>query len=286
MAETLSPAEFEQNPSDPFPGQRNEVDFYAAETDPTSELCEQSLHQFNQAIDDIIARRYPPALAGQKIIHSLARARISFAGDLPLRHEELSESSSRVLKLLNEFERKSRLIIEENLDAMFRTSPETTVQGLIDGATAEECALRLVGIAAPDAKLYYPSEEDEHNGVDFLVVTDKGSLAVQVKIIRYNFDAEHKMPLIYLIDDESQITEVCDQALQLDSLDYHKGKDIGLIYERVKDSLVKNNQYVSSIAPNGSLKTALMPISTNLLNPRLSDVDVKRLVDSEVLAID
>lgn len=269
-----------------FPVDREEADLFAAEATPSREKMEESLSEFRETIDELVAKRTSPSLTGQKIIHSLTRARIRFAADLPMREDILTEVTKQTIELLNEFEIKSRAILDENLASIFPTKPESTIQGLIDGATAEECAIRMVGLAAPDSKLFYPNDEDEHNGVDFIIVTDRGSLAVQVKVIRYRENVESRMPLLYTFTSQEEISEICATAMDPSSLDYGQGTDTGIIFGRVMDSLQKNLRYVSQFPVSQQIRSAFMPISTKQLNPRISEKDVYRLEKSGLIPID
>jgi hypothetical protein len=261
-----------------------EVDFYKAESKLDNEILAQSLVIFKQTIDELCRNNAPPDVAGQKIIHSLAKCRLDFAADLPYREEELAPESKKALELLNGFEEASRKMLEESFDDIFHGNPDTSVNNMIEGATAEECALRLVSQASPDARIFYPNEQDEGNGVDFFVVGADKTLAIQVKTIRYKDAVEYKMPLIYRVGNEQAIQEICDQALPNDGLDYRdaqlKNLELG---QRIQDSLSKNVRYVTNLAPDGSVEAALMVMSTDHINPRLSEDTIDRLEKSDIL---
>lgn len=276
--------EYERGVVEAIPDSREEVDFYSAEASSDNEALDNSLTEFRQVVEELSRGNYPVNIAGQRIIHSLARYRLNFAADLPYREEELTPESTRTLELLNRFEHDSKAMLEEHFEDIFHNDPNMEVEGLIRGATAEECALRLVSQASPDSKIFYPNDEDETNGVDFFVVGTEKTLAVQVKTVHYKEHLEYKMPLMYLAKDEQDILEICDQALLDGSLDYRNNQLKSLeLSQKIRESLTKNTRYTSNLAPDGSIQTALMVMSTDQINPRLSESDIDKLEASGLL---
>lgn len=279
----MRPIDFVDHHETSLPGEREEVDFFEAKYEQAGEMVQASLTELQTLINELAVGRFAPSVVGQRIIHTLARERISIAGDIPLREEQLDSKTGYALNQLIIFEKAAIELLRNNQERILRNNIEGSVENLMQGATAEECAMRLVTIAFPDARLYYPSEEDEHNGVDFIVVTESGSLAVQVKIIRYKYDREHEMPLIYIASEAEDIDKICRAAIQTDALDYRDTETTAnQLYVRAHHSMSKNFEYTQQLASDGTIRSALMPISTSQINPRLATSDVERLENFEL----
>lgn len=255
-------------------GSREEVDLFGEEK-INAELINQLAAEFNTVINELAEKRLSPSETGQEVIHELAKLRFKIAADLPLRDEELTPETKDILAHLYRFEQLTRAILEQNYHLLFRSpDQESTVDNLIDGATAEECAIRMIGLARPDNAIYFPSTEDEHNGVDFFTEFPSGrQLAIQVKIVRYPEDEEWRHDIIHLVNSEQQIPKVVGEVM--DGAIPTQGK-MGKIYS----SLEKNINYTHRLDPTGSLSTGLMALSTSHLNPRLSPDDVTSIEEA------
>lgn len=263
-----------------------EVDFYSAKNSELNHrTVDEGIDSLYETVNQLIKERSSPSVTGQTIIHALTRIRLSFAADLPHRDYIYPEGGSDrgaedVVQYLNSFEMKTRELLTEYRDELFRDEPDKNIDEFIDqfidGALAEEVAMRLVSQVSPNARIFYPNEEDEHNGVDFFVVGEERALAVQVKVARYKVDDDiPPPPILHIIRDKNEMHRIIQKYASDDKLT--NPNTAYKLRGKMTDSLSASLDYMAGHDPENKIDSALMPISSDMLNPRLDGADIDRL---------